>query len=194
MIVPRPYAISIISLVLILVVGCASSPNQGSPVYHTASPQETPRSFTTVMDDSLTLARIKTKIFSDDLVDQDGIEITVRHGVVYLTGTAQDNYHRRMIADLIRTVEGVGRIENRLRVAHRGTTFETAESMITQKIKLNLLRDPAIGPQPIVVETTPTRIILSGNVNSQVQKQQAAAIAQMNAGDRQVVNQISVIK
>ncbi len=194
MIVPRPYAISIISLYLVLVVGCASSPNQGSPVYYTASPQEAPRSFTTVMDDSLTLARIKTKIFSDDLVDQDGIEITVRHGVVYLTGTAQDNYHRRMVADLIRTVEGVGRIENQLHVAHRGTTFETAESMITQKIKLNLLRDPAVGPQPIVVKTTPTRIVLSGNVNSQVQKQQAAAIAQMNAGDRQVVNQISVGK
>ncbi len=192
MIVPRPYAISIISLVLILVLGCASSPNQGSPVYYTASPQE--RSFTTVLDDSLTLARIKTKIFSDDLVDQDGIEITVRHGVVYLTGTAQDNYHRRMIADLIRTVEGVGRIENKLNVAHSGTTFETTESMVTQKIKLNLLRDPVIGPAPIVVETTPTRIVLSGSVTSQSQKQQAAAIAQMNAGDRQVVNQISIIK
>ncbi len=194
MIVPRPYAISIISLVLILVVGCTSSPNQGSPVYYTASPQERSRSFTTVMDDSLTLARIKTKIFSDDLVDQDGIEIIVRHGVVYLTGTAQDNYHRRMIADLIKTVEGVGRIENQLRVAHRGTTFETVESMITQKIKMNLLRDPAIGPEPIVVETTSTRIFLSGSVSSQAQKQQAAAIAQMHAGDRHVVNQISVGK
>ncbi len=192
--VPRPFAILIISLYLILVVGCASSPNQGSPVYYTPSPQETPRSFTTVMDDSLTLARIKTKIFSDDLVDQDGIEITVHHGVVYLSGTAQDTYHRRMVADLIRTVDGVGRIENQLRVAHRGTTFETAEGMVTQKIKLNLLQDPVIGPQPIVVETTPTKIVLSGSVKSQTQKQQAAAIAEINAGNRQVVNQISVMK
>ena len=190
----RPYAVLVISLYLILTLGCGSSSNTGSPVYYTASPQEAPRSFTTVMDDSLTLARIKTKIFSDDLVDQDGIDITVRHGVVYLTGTAQDDYHRRMVADLIRTVEGVGRIENRLRVAHRGTTFETTEGMISQKIKLNLLRDPVVGPQPIVVETTPTRILLSGSVKSQSQKQQAAAIAQMNAGDRKVINQISVIK
>ncbi len=192
--VPRPYAIVIISLYLVLAVGCTSSPNQGSPVYYTPSPQETPRSFITVMDDSLTLARIKKKLFSDDLVDQDDIEITVRHSVVYLSGTAQDDYHRRMLTDLIRTVEGVGRIENKLQVTHRGTTFETAESMVTQKIKLTLLQDPAIGTQPIVVETTPTRIFLSGTVKSQAQKQQTAAIAEMNAGDRQVVNQISVVK
>ncbi len=189
---PVPAALRILTAIcLLLLQACASTPNQGSPVYYHPSPQERPRSFTTVVSDSVVLARIKKKLFSDDLVDQGDVEIAVRHGVVYLTGIARDDYHRRMVVDLIRSVEGVTRIENRLHVTHRGTTFETEEGMIAGKIKMDLLRDPDIGPQPIVVEATPSHIILSGSVTSQAQKQKAAAIAEFSAGDRQVINQIA---
>lgn len=159
-------------------------------MYHKATPQEAPRSVLTVVDDSLTLAKIKKKIFYDDLVDQDDIDISVRHGVVYLDGTAQDEYHRRMMEDLIRTVDGVTRIENRMNLAHRGTVFQTAESLVVDQIRMNLIRDPDLATLPLAVEATPTRVILSGQAKSEVQKQKAATIAANFAGDRQVINEI----
>ncbi|WDP86198.1 MAG: BON domain-containing protein [Desulfobacter sp.] len=101
---------------LILMTGCTSNKGPQPMVYSPPSAKEAPRSFTTMMEDSLILTRIKTKLFSDDLVDGKGIDILVRHGVVYLTGQAMDDAHRRMAMDIIRTVEGVVRIENQLTI------------------------------------------------------------------------------
>ncbi|MCG8616721.1 MAG: BON domain-containing protein [Desulfobacterales bacterium] len=179
-----------LSAVICMVVGCTSSQSPGPAVYHANTHQEAPRSVITVVDDSLTLAKIKKKIFYDDLVDQDDIDISVRHGVVYLTGTAKDEYHRRMMTDLIRTVDGVTRIENRMNLAHRGTVFQTAESLVVDQIRMNLIRDPDLATLPLAVEATPTRVILSGQVRSEVQKQKAATIAATFAGDRQIINEI----
>ena len=170
--------------------GCTSNRPDRSPVYHAGSPEESPRSLTTVLDDSLTLAKIKKKISDDELVDQDDIHISVRHGVVHLTGTARDIYHRQMMESLIRTVEGVNRIENRMRLAHRATAFETPESIIVNHIRTALMRDPDLGSQTVTVKATPTRVVISGQTRSEAQKQRAAAIARSFAGNRQVVNAI----
>ncbi len=175
-----------------LVTGCTNQGHQGSPVYSAPSPKDAPRSVITVMEDSLVLTRIKTRIFSDDMVNGDGIHIMVRHGVVYLTGSTRDHYQGRVAADLIRGVDGVVRVENQLNESHPGTTFETEDSLVSGKIKLDLLRDPEIGTQPVTVQTTNTQVMLTGTVKSQAQKQRASAIAQDHSGDRRVVNQLKV--
>ena len=176
----------------LLITGCANQGHKGSPVYSSPSPKYAPRSVITVMEDSLILTRIKTRIFSDDMVNGDGIDITVRHGVVYLTGMTKDHYQGRMAADLIRGVEGVVRVENQLNESHPGTTFETQDSLTSGKIKMDLLRDSEIGTQPITVHTTSTQVILTGTVKSQAQKQKSGAIAQDHSGDRMVINQLEV--
>ncbi|WDP88783.1 MAG: BON domain-containing protein [Desulfobacter sp.] len=176
--------------ILLLAAGCASAPPKGSPVYYNRAPEETPRSVFTAAEDTLILARIKSKLFSDDLVDQDDIDIRVRHGVVILEGNARDIYHRRMIMDLIQTVDGVVRIENRMALIHSGTTFATSESVTRDRIQMALLGDPELGPYPVRVTATRDEVILTGSVGSQVLKQKAAAIAKGFAGDRRVVNQL----
>lgn len=179
---------------MVAVSGCTTSePSNGSPVYYSPSPEQAPRSIATAAEDTFLLAKVKAKFVSDDLVDDSGIDITVRHGVVILEGTAQDAHHRRMAVDLARTVDGVVRVENRLRLIHTGTTFETPETIVQNKIKMALIQDPQMSGQPIVVEATPTYVVLSGKVVSQEQKQKAAAIAAEHAHDRQVINQISVL-
>ncbi len=178
-----------------LITGCASQ--GGSPVYSAPSPKDAPRSAIRVMQDSLILTRIKTRIFSDDMANGAGIDVTVRHGVVYLTGTTRDHYQGRVVADLIRGIDGVVRVENQLNESHPGTTFETQnsetqDSLTSGKIKLDLLRDSEIGTQPITVQTTDTQIMLTGTVKSQAQKQRASAIAQDHSGDRRVINKLEV--
>lgn len=177
-------------VIVLVVTGCASQ--GGSPVYSAPSPKDAPRSAIRVMQDSLILTRIKTRIFSDDMANGAGIDITVRHGVVYLTGTTRDHYQGRVVADLIRGVEGVVRVENQLNESHPGTTFETEDSLTSGKIKMDLLRDSEIGTQPITVQTTSTQVILTGTVRSQAQKQKSGTIAQDHSGDRRVINKLEV--
>jgi len=172
--------------------GCSTAPQKGSPVYYQQDPRHAPRSFFTAAEDTLTLTRIKTKLFSDDLVDQGDIDITVRHGVVFLEGYARDIYHRRILTDLVQTVEGVSRVENRLGMKHPGTTFVTTEALIRDQIKMALLSDPELNTHPVIIHATTGQVILSGSVGSQAQKHKAAAIAMGYSGDRQVVNQLLV--
>ena len=172
--------------------GCAAAP-QGSPVYSLSSPREAPRSATTVAGDALILTRIKMKIHSDDLVSSEGAHITVRRGVVYLDGTCMDHYQGRMLADLIRTVEGVARVENRLKPARTGTRFFSPNGFAAEKIRLHLQEDPELTIMDIRVTATAHQVMLTGSVGTQNQKQRASAIAQSHAGERQVVNQLKVM-
>ncbi len=94
--------------------GC-SPKNAASPVFSAPTSPGTPRSFSTVMDDSIILARIKARMISDDFV-QGPIDVDVYNGVAYLKGMVETDSQRRMTADLTRGVEGVVRVENQLLV------------------------------------------------------------------------------
>ncbi len=188
----RPCFSWFMALMLLLGLGCSTTPEHGSVVYYDPAPQQAPRSVFTAVEDTLVLARIKTKLFSDDLVDQGEIDITVRHGVVFMQGNAQDIYHRRMITDLIQTVEGVVRIENRLGMIHQGTTFVTLETLVRDQIRLSLLNDSELSRYPIAVQATAAQVILSGSVGSLSQKERAAAMAKGYAGNRRVIDQLRV--
>lgn len=105
-----------LSLVLIMAAaGCGKS-GTGSPVYYTPSPQEAPRGAATLITDTLLEIEIKSKMISDDLVESKGIEVDVRHSVVFLKGTAINDSQRRIAADLARGIEGVVRVENQIKI------------------------------------------------------------------------------
>jgi len=71
------------------------------------------------------MARVKSKFMSDDMVDDTRIHVKVRHGVVYLDGWVADAYQHRMARDLIKSIDGVARVESRLQIANPGTIFLT---------------------------------------------------------------------
>ncbi|WP_320042733.1 BON domain-containing protein [uncultured Desulfobacter sp.] len=75
------------------------------------------------VSDTVLMAKIKSKFMSDDMVDPEGIDLKVRHGVVYLDGWVADAYQRRIALDLVKSIDGVGRVVNRLRLTNPGTVF-----------------------------------------------------------------------
>lgn len=87
-------------------------------VYSRYEPQDQPRSLTTLMSDKLLATRVRSRLKSDDLVDSRHIDVEVRHGIVRLTGQADHESSSRMAADLIRSMEGVVRVENRIQIQH----------------------------------------------------------------------------
>lgn len=174
----------------LLFQSCTAGPEAGGPVYSLSSPREAPRSAATIASDALILTRIQSKIHSDDLVSQEGAQITVRHGVVYLEGSCTDHYQGRMLADLIRTVDGVAGVENRLQPSQTGTSFLSPNGFVAEKIRLHLQKDEELRRMDIKVTATNHQVVLTGRVGNRDQKMKASAIAQPLAGERQVVNQL----
>lgn len=80
--------------------------------------QQKPRTASTVVEDALIAARVKAALTADTLVHAKTITVTVRHGVVFLTGTATSKACARMAADLVRGITGVIRVENQISVSH----------------------------------------------------------------------------
>jgi|GEM_PF-1744518 len=177
-------------LFLLCFQGCAPG-SQGAAVYHAPS-QTSPRSPATAVKDTVLVARIQAKVFSDDLVSNSDADISVRHGVVYLEGISLDHNQTRMLVNLIRTVDGVIRVENRMQSPRRGTNFVSANEFITEKIKMGFLKDPDLNTQPIQVMTSDQEVVLSGTADTQAHKQKAGAIARKHAGVRRVINQVAV--
>lgn len=111
-------------LALFVVPGCASHGTQsGSPVYDDCVTEQGTRSPGTFLSDTVLMARVKSKLMSDDMMDATRIHIKVRHGVVYLDGWVDDAYQNRMARDLARSIDGVVRVVSRLRNANPGTVF-----------------------------------------------------------------------
>ncbi|WP_321493289.1 BON domain-containing protein [uncultured Desulfobacter sp.] len=117
------YAI-VCAFVLFLMSGCASqNPNAGSPVYYQLDSEQRTRSPVTFVSDTVLMARVKSKFMSDDMVNDEGIHVKVRHGVVYLDGCVADIYQRRMAQDLAGSIDGVVQVISRLKVTNPGTVF-----------------------------------------------------------------------
>ncbi len=76
------------------------------------------RSVSTIIDDSIILSSVKSKMFSDEFVKARYIEVDVSNGVVTLTGVVESSSQKRMAADIARSVEGVRKVENKLVVGN----------------------------------------------------------------------------
>nr|NJM03342.1 BON domain-containing protein [Desulfobacula sp.] len=78
---------------------------------------EDERSVGTILDDSMILTSVKSKLISDEFVKALYINVDVFNGVVFLIGTVESSSQKRMASDIARSVEGVRRVENKLIVS-----------------------------------------------------------------------------
>ncbi|MCK5695106.1 MAG: BON domain-containing protein [Desulfobacula sp.] len=142
------------------------------------------RSLGTMVDDSIISATVKIKMISDNSVKARQIDVDVLNGVVYLIGVVESSYQRRMAADIARGVEGVRRIENQLLVGE--TTFGQIldDTILTSKIRTELLKDPDIRSTNIDVDTNNNIITVTGIVKSQKKKERTLYIVRKVGGNR----------
>ena len=75
---------------------------------------EDERSVGTIIDDSVILASVKSKLISDEFVKARHINVDVSNGVVSLIGKVESASQKRMASDIARSVEGVRKVENKL--------------------------------------------------------------------------------
>ena len=178
---------------LVMAAGCTTgNSGSGSPIFYETSSEHTSRSPVDVISDSLLFSRVALKFNSDDMVDDDGIDIKVRSGVVYLEGQTPDIYQRRIATDLARSVDGVVQVVNRLQIINPGTVFVNPELAVKKQITMALISDAELNSQPVTVMVTTDQVVLSGSVKASYQSRKAESLAISYAGQRTVINQINI--
>ncbi|CCK80277.1 BON domain-containing protein [Desulfobacula toluolica] len=150
------------------------------------------RSIGTMVDDSVICTTVKSKMIADEFVKARHIDVDVLKGVVYLIGVVESSSQKRMAADIARGVEGVQRVENQLIIGRTSAGQAFDDTVLTSKIKTELLKTPEIRSTNIDVDTNNNVVTLTGIVKTQREKDKVLYIVYKIAGNRQIVDNLSV--
>jgi hyperosmotically inducible protein len=150
------------------------------------------RSIGTIVDDSVISTSVKTKMISDEFVKARHIDVDVLNGVVYLIGVVESASQKRMAGDIARSVDGVRRVENQLVVGRTTAGQYVNDTILSSKIRTELLKDPDIRSTNVDVDTNNNIVTLTGIISTVSEKNRVLAIVARVAGNRQVIDNISV--
>jgi osmotically-inducible protein OsmY len=92
-------SVSLAAGVLLVVAGCASSPDKGGSSY---------------FDDAATTAKVKKAIFSESSLKVTDVSVSTENKVVQLTGSVKSRAEKAKAAELAAKVDGVKRVKNDL--------------------------------------------------------------------------------
>lgn len=181
----------ILFLTLFLATGCGPAVLGGAAYggYKTATDE---RSIGTMVDDSVIASTVKTKMIGDELVQARHIDVDVVGGVVYLVGAVRSDVQRQKAADIAAAVDGVRRVENQLLVGSTSAGQVLDDTLVTSRIRTELIKDGAIRSTNIDVDTIGTTVTLTGRVGSQNEKDRALTIANRFKGYRDLVDNLTV--
>lgn len=181
--------LSLITAVCLSGCGAAIVGGAGYAGYKGATDE---RSIGTIMDDTVISTTVKTKLISDEFVKARHIDVDVLNGVVYLIGVVESSSQKRMAGDIARGVDGVNRVQNQLSVGKTTTGQMLDDTMLTSRIRSELIKDPDIRYTNVDVDTVNNTVTVTGMVSSAAEKQRVLTIVHKVAGGRTVVDNILV--
>lgn len=115
------------------------------------------------------------------------LTVEVRDRVVVLTGTVSWNYQRTDAERLVRSIDGVLRLDNRIQLSPRASASDT-----NQLIKDALVRHALMDANAITVNTVGSEVTLSGNVSAWTEKIDAERAAWSSPNITAVHNKLTI--
>jgi osmotically-inducible protein OsmY len=124
----------------------------------------------------------------------DAVTLSIKDGVVTLTGTVANDYKRRELAEMAAKVPGVRDVVNRIELMSLGPMDDNLRVRVADAIYREAVfsRYAAGGRPPIHVIVDHGRVKLIGMVASDLERQKADAIARSVPGSFSVDNQLEV--
>lgn len=122
------------------------------------------------------------------LVPEEGITVTVGNGFVTLKGKVDWEYQRKAAADSVRNLAGVRGVANTIALEPHITVTD-----VKSKIEAALKRSAEVDARRINVAVADGKIILSGNVHSWFERNEARHAAWAAPGVKEVDDRIAVI-
>ena len=147
--------------------------------------------YATKMDDRIESSAKKSYVFKTYLKDDD-IKIQSKDGVVSLTGTVSEEFHKSLAQETVAGLPGVKSVDNRLEVKGERPA-EKSDAWITTKVKTTLLFHKSVS---VVTEvnTKDGIVTLKGEADNQAQKDLTTEYARDVEGVKDVKNEMTVSK
>ena len=122
------------------------------------------------------------------VVPNDRVTVTVTGGWLTLNGTLDWQYQKDAAARTVRDLTGVKGVTNNITVQPRVKTID-----VRDKIEAAFKRSAEIDARRINVTATESKVILSGNVHSWAERQEAERAAWAAPGVTQVEDRLTIV-
>ena len=170
-------------------------------------PEPSPLKDESAISDAGITMRIDTTYMFNPHLSAMAIDVDTDHGVVTLSGTVPSDVHRDLAVSIAKSADGVRDVHDRLSVDQdiapqpggrpaAGRSFGEAvhDATITASIKMQLATGKGVAAHNINVDTRQGRVILTGQVTSEAERQLAVRIAKDTEGVREVENDLQVTR
>ena len=191
---PRTVGFAVMAVLGIatLALGCAQSEPRAAVNRDAGDP---------VHDASIT-TRIKTTYLFNRHLDSFRIHVETHDGIVTLHGTVPSDIHRDLAAAIAASADEVREVRNKLDLAEAGgagpeedeRTFGEAvhDASVTASVKMALAFERGVRGSAISVRTDRGTVTLTGEVDSEAERQIAARVARDIEGVKHVVSNVQV--
>lgn len=154
------------------------------------------RSAGAVIDDATITSKVKAALVKDSNTKAADINVDTRNGVVQLSGFVDSDAARKRAEFIATGVKGVSTVHNNLQLqsGERSAGRVVDDAAITAKVKSALIANPLTKAHQINVDTENSTVALSGFVDSDAAKKEAAKVAQGINGVASVENKLEVKK
>jgi hyperosmotically inducible protein len=144
------------------------------------------------MDDRIESAASNSYVFKAYLKD-DAVETKSEGGVVTLTGTVKERFHKSLAADTVEGLPGVKSVENKLTLKEE-TSIDNADRWLRLKVETALLFHSNVDMISTKVSAENGTVYLRGEAADMDEKEFATAYAEDVEGVKIVKNEMTIAK
>lgn len=142
------------------------------------------------LDEHIMASARESYVFETYLKNDD-IEIVSRDGLVSLTGTITEEFHRDLAQETVANLPGVKGVDNRLEL-RGGPLAEDIDAKLAAKVKTALMFRRNVDSSQIQVSVRDGIVTLQGSATSQVQKELTTQYAANVEGVKVVRNEMAI--
>ena len=139
-------------------------------------------------------SKVKTRLAADPEVNPFNIDVDTDEGVVRLSGHVDDADTRAEAEKLARGTAGVRDVVNDIEIGEQTVGEQVDDSWIGSKVKAKIAANQELNPFNIDVDVNDGRVVLTGRVNSDFERDLAEEIARGVKNVRSVDNRLEVGK
>ncbi|MHB8151319.1 MAG: BON domain-containing protein [Desulfobulbia bacterium] len=145
-----------------------------------------------MVDDAAITAKVKTELIGDKNIKARNIDVDTVAGVVVLSGYVDSSQEASRAGLIAKSVPGVARVKNELRVGSRTMGQGVDDTVLGAKIKARLLEEPGVRSFNIDVDVYSGSVSVTGTVPSQEQKNTVLNLIRSVEGVKGVVDNLQI--